>query len=108
MKKLLLLGLIAGLVSGFYFLGEQWLLPETYQALYQKDPVKTAGLFFIVYVLVAALSIPGAALMTLISGAIFYCLCLGGCAVNSWSGLDDAYFRGYFWFRPWLTDCFVC
>lgn len=71
MKKLLLLGLIAGLVSGFYFLGEQWLLPETYQALYQKDPVKTAGLFFIVYVLVAALSIPGAALMTLISGAIF-------------------------------------
>ena len=71
MKKLLLLGLIAGLVLGFYFLGEQWLLPETYQALYQKDPIQTAGVFFIVYVLVAALSIPGAALMTLIAGAIF-------------------------------------
>jgi len=71
MKKLLLLGLITGLVLGFYFLGEQWLLPETYQALYQKDPIQTAGVFFIVYVLVAALSIPGAALMTLIAGAIF-------------------------------------
>ena len=71
MKKLLLLGLIAGLVSGFYLVGEQWLLPETYQALYQEDPLQTAGIFFIVYVLVAALSIPGAALMTLIAGAIF-------------------------------------
>ncbi|MEH6449751.1 MAG: FAD-dependent oxidoreductase [Oleispira sp.] len=71
MKKLLLLGLIAGLVLGFYLVGEQWLLPETYQALYQQDPIQTAGLFFTVYVLVAALSIPGAALMTLIAGAIF-------------------------------------
>jgi pyruvate/2-oxoglutarate dehydrogenase complex dihydrolipoamide dehydrogenase (E3) component/uncharacterized membrane protein YdjX (TVP38/TMEM64 family) len=71
MKKLLLLGLIVGLVFGFYVMGEQWLLPETYQALYQQDPLQTAGIFFIVYLLVAALSIPGAALMTLISGAIF-------------------------------------
>ena len=71
MKKLLLLGLIVALVFGFYWVGEQWLLPETYQALYQEDPVQTAGIFFIVYALVAALSIPGAALMTLISGAIF-------------------------------------
>jgi pyruvate/2-oxoglutarate dehydrogenase complex dihydrolipoamide dehydrogenase (E3) component/uncharacterized membrane protein YdjX (TVP38/TMEM64 family) len=71
MKKLLLLGLIIGLVFGFYLVGEQWLLPETYQALYKEDPLQTAGIFFTVYALVAALSIPGAALMTLISGAIF-------------------------------------
>jgi pyruvate/2-oxoglutarate dehydrogenase complex dihydrolipoamide dehydrogenase (E3) component/uncharacterized membrane protein YdjX (TVP38/TMEM64 family) len=71
MKKLLLLGLIIGLVLGFYLVGEQWLLPETYQALYKEDPLRTAGIFFSVYALVAALSIPGAALMTLISGAIF-------------------------------------
>jgi pyruvate/2-oxoglutarate dehydrogenase complex dihydrolipoamide dehydrogenase (E3) component/uncharacterized membrane protein YdjX (TVP38/TMEM64 family) len=71
MKKLLLLGLIMGLVFGFYLVGEQWLLPETYQALYKEDPLQTAGIFFTVYALVAALSIPGAALMTLISGAIF-------------------------------------
>jgi pyruvate/2-oxoglutarate dehydrogenase complex dihydrolipoamide dehydrogenase (E3) component/uncharacterized membrane protein YdjX (TVP38/TMEM64 family) len=71
MKKILLLGLIVGLVFGFYLVGEQWLLPETYQALYKEDPLQTAGIFFTVYALVAALSIPGAALMTLISGAIF-------------------------------------
>lgn len=71
MKKLLLLGLITALVGAFYLVGEEWLLPETYQALYQQDPIQTAGIFFVVYVLVTALSIPGAALMTLISGAIF-------------------------------------
>lgn len=71
MKKLLLLGIIAALLAGFYLLGEQWLLPETYQALYQSHPLQTAGLFFVIYVLVTALSIPGAALMTLIAGAVF-------------------------------------
>jgi hypothetical protein len=48
MKKLLLLGLIMGLVFGFYLVGEQWLLPETYQALYKEDPLQTAGIFFTV------------------------------------------------------------
>lgn len=71
MKKLLLLVIIAGLLLGFYISGDQWLLPETYRALYQQNPVQTAGLFFIIYLLVAALSIPGAALMTLIAGAVF-------------------------------------
>jgi pyruvate/2-oxoglutarate dehydrogenase complex dihydrolipoamide dehydrogenase (E3) component/uncharacterized membrane protein YdjX (TVP38/TMEM64 family) len=71
MKKLLLLGLIVALMTGFYVLGGQWLLPETYQALYQSHPLQTAGLFFVIYVLVTALSIPGAALMTLIAGAVF-------------------------------------
>lgn len=71
MKKLLLLSLIIGLVLIFYWLGDQWLLPETYQALYQSHPIESAGLFFVIYVLVTALSIPGAALMTLIAGAVF-------------------------------------
>ncbi len=71
MKKLLLLGLIIGLVLGFYWAGEQWLLPETYQALYQENPLQTAAIFFIIYILMAALSIPGAAIMTLAAGAVF-------------------------------------
>ena len=71
MKKVILLGVIVVLITGFYLLGEQWLLPETYQALYQSHPLQTAGLFFVIYVLVTALSIPGAALMTLIAGAVF-------------------------------------
>jgi len=72
MKKLLILVLIAGAIFGFYQLGgEQWLLPSTYQALYQDNPWLTAGIYFGVYVAVTALSIPGAALMTLIGGAVF-------------------------------------
>jgi len=72
MKKLLILVLIAGAVFGFYQLGgEQWLLPATYQELYQDNPWLTAGIYFSVYVAVTALSIPGAALMTLIGGAVF-------------------------------------
>jgi len=41
------------------------------QAYYQSNKVLTIGLFFGVYVLVAALSLPGAAILTLAAGAIF-------------------------------------
>lgn len=72
MKKIALIIFAAFLLSAFYiFGGEQWLLPETYQAFYARAPWLTAGIYFAIYVLVAALSIPGAALMTLIAGAIF-------------------------------------
>lgn len=72
MKKLLLLLAIATVLALFYFSGgQQWLMLETYQDLYQQTPVLTAGLFFFIYVLVTALSIPGAVLMTLIGGAVF-------------------------------------
>jgi len=40
-------------------------------AMYSANPVVFAGSFFLVYVLVAALSIPGAVFLTLLSGAIF-------------------------------------
>lgn len=72
MKKLLLLVIIAVLLTTFYLSGgEQWLALATYQELYQQNPVLTVGLFFIIYVLATALSIPGAVLMTLIGGAVF-------------------------------------
>jgi uncharacterized membrane protein YdjX (TVP38/TMEM64 family) len=41
------------------------------EALRRAHPVATAGGFFLTYVTVAALSLPGAALMTLAGGAIF-------------------------------------
>jgi pyruvate/2-oxoglutarate dehydrogenase complex dihydrolipoamide dehydrogenase (E3) component/uncharacterized membrane protein YdjX (TVP38/TMEM64 family) len=72
MKKLLLISSIVILFSMFYLLGgEQWLQPTTYQALYQQNPILTAAIFFAIYILVTALSIPGAVLMTLIGGAVF-------------------------------------
>ena len=72
MKKIILLFVAAAVLVGFYQLGGQrWLLPETYQSFYLEAPWLTAGIYFLIYVLVAALSIPGAALMTLIAGAVF-------------------------------------
>jgi dihydrolipoamide dehydrogenase len=38
---------------------------------YQANPIQTAAVFFAVYVLVAATSFPGAAILTLVAGAIF-------------------------------------
>ncbi len=41
------------------------------EAYYSANPVTTAALFFIIYVVVTGLSLPGAAIMTLVAGAIF-------------------------------------
>jgi pyruvate/2-oxoglutarate dehydrogenase complex dihydrolipoamide dehydrogenase (E3) component/uncharacterized membrane protein YdjX (TVP38/TMEM64 family) len=60
-----------------YELG-QWLTLERLKssreallAYYQTNPFTTIGLFFAVYVAVAALSLPGAAILTLAAGAMF-------------------------------------
>ena len=72
MKKLIIIAVIVAALVGFYqFGGVEYLQPATYQALYEKNPRETLLLFFVVYVLVTALSIPGAAIMTLIAGAVF-------------------------------------
>ncbi|MDR0788380.1 MAG: FAD-dependent oxidoreductase [Gemmatimonadota bacterium] len=56
----------------------QWLTLDQLKAsrdilvqLYESDPWRTALIFFGVYVLVAALSLPGATILTLAGGAIF-------------------------------------
>src|SRR5699024_8557050 len=41
------------------------------QAAVNASPWVSAGIFFLVYVAVTALSLPGAAVMTLITGAVF-------------------------------------
>ena len=39
--------------------------------LFEKDPYLVSGVYFLIYVAVAALSLPGAAVMTLFGGAVF-------------------------------------
>ncbi|MEO0997681.1 MAG: FAD-dependent oxidoreductase [Pseudomonadota bacterium] len=71
-KKLAIVAVIVAAFVAFYlFGGREYLLPATYQSLYAEHPRATLGIYFAVYVLVAALSIPGAALFTLIAGAVF-------------------------------------
>ncbi len=72
MKKLLVLAAVIAAFAGFYFGGgAEYLKPATYQALNETHPRSTAAIYFVAYVLIAALSIPGAAIMTLVGGAVF-------------------------------------
>jgi len=78
-KRLLLLAVIAAAIAAFFaFDLRQYLSLEFFQAsraridaLYAAHPWQTAAAFFAVYVAVTALSLPGAAIMTLVAGAIF-------------------------------------
>ena len=71
-KKWLLLAVVALATGTFYILdGQQYLTREFFQGLFHDDPTLTAAVFFTIYVAVTGLSLPGAALLTVISGAIF-------------------------------------
>ncbi|MDP3224311.1 MAG: FAD-dependent oxidoreductase, partial [Rubrivivax sp.] len=77
-KLLLLLGLGAAVLVFFvldlgrffsldYIKGAQ----ADFAALYAARPLLVAGAFFLTYVVVTALSLPGAAILTLLAGAVF-------------------------------------
>ena len=78
-KKLLLVIGIVILVSVFYSTGLNELLSfeklkssqDAIAAYREANPLMSMALFFIAYVIVAAASLPGAALLTLAGGAIF-------------------------------------
>lgn len=78
-KKVLLVTVLVVLAFSFFafdlgqyfnleYFKSQQAVVDTY---YQTQPVKTAFIFFCVYIAVTGLSLPGAALMTLVGGAIF-------------------------------------
>ena len=78
-QKIIILIAIAAAIGAFFaldlgrfldlsFFKEQQTAIETYR---QAHPLLTAGIFFLIYVAVTGLSLPGAAVMTLVGGAIF-------------------------------------
>jgi len=78
-SRLILLLVLAVLIAGFFALGLQRYLTLEYlkaqqaaiAALFQAHPLVVAATYFAVYVAVTALSLPGAALLTLFGGAVF-------------------------------------
>ncbi|MGL6289124.1 MAG: VTT domain-containing protein, partial [Silanimonas sp.] len=78
-RPLIALLLLAAVVVTVWLTGaHQWLTldalktqSDALRASVAASPWQAAGLFFVAYVLVAALSIPGAAVMTLAAGALF-------------------------------------
>lgn len=78
-KKIILLTIIIlSIASFFYFNLHQYMTLEYFQLqrvaildYYHSHPWQTIISFFLIYVIVTGLSLPGAALLTLIAGAIF-------------------------------------
>ncbi|WP_137167262.1 FAD-dependent oxidoreductase [Salinimonas lutimaris] len=78
-KKSLLLALFAALIVSFFAfdLNQYFTLAglkssvDEFQQSIDKNPVVSIGLFFLGYVAVTALSLPGAAILTLAAGALF-------------------------------------
>jgi len=78
-KKILLFAVIFALIGSFFaFDLYQYFSLEYFKSqqqaignYYQQNPFASAGIFLGVYILVTALSLPGAAVMTLAGGAIF-------------------------------------
>ena len=115
LRKLLLMVAIAVALGAFfafdlgrffsldYFKSQQAAI-ETYRAAH---PWLSAGLFFAVYVAVTGLSLPGAALMTLVAGALFGVL--GGTVLVSFAstlGATLAFLISRFVLRDWVQNRF--
>ena len=78
-KKLALLAVIASAIFGFFYFDLNTYLTlegmksslDTFQSQIAANPVLSIGTFFAIYVAVTALSLPGAAILTLAAGALF-------------------------------------
>jgi pyruvate/2-oxoglutarate dehydrogenase complex dihydrolipoamide dehydrogenase (E3) component/uncharacterized membrane protein YdjX (TVP38/TMEM64 family) len=78
-KQWLLLVVVAALVAAFFLLPVEHYLSldflkaqqATLAGHFDQRPIQTAALFFVAYVAVTGLSLPGAALLTLAAGAVF-------------------------------------
>ena len=114
-SKIALLVVIAAAIGAFFFfdLGRFLSLDAfkaqqaTLAAYVAENPWQSALAFFAAYVAVAALSLPGAALMTLLGGAIFgFSRGLVLVSFASAVGATLAFFSSRFLLRDWVQGKF--
>jgi len=114
-SKTVVVVVVALLIGVFFALGGQRYLSfdnikaqqDSIQALFGAHPWTTALVFFLAYVAVTGLSLPGAALMTLIGGAIFGLL--WGTVIVSFAssvGATLAFVVSRFLLRDWVQARF--
>jgi len=114
-SKIVVVAVLAVLIGAFFALGGHRYLSfenikaqqSSIQALFGSHPWATALLFFLAYVAVTGLSLPGAALMTLIAGAIFGLL--WGTVIVSFAssvGATLAFVVSRFLLRDWVQARF--
>ena len=113
--RLAALALLA-LALGAYFifdLGQYFTLAflkgrqQSFEAYYQAHPFRTIGIFFFLYVLVTALSLPGATILTLAGGALFG-LTVGLVIISfaSTIGATLAFLTSRYLLRDWVRGHF--
>jgi len=114
-KKILIVGLIAMVVVMFFVfdlhhfltLAELKARQEAFQQFYLVNRLLTLGAYFLVYIVVTALSLPGAAVMTLAGGALFGFLpALVVVSFASTIGATLAFLVSRFLLRDWVQRKF--
>ena len=106
--KVALVVLLGLFVRAFFaFDGQQYLSLGFFQQYYQQQPLLSALIYFVVYVLATSLSLPGAALLTIIGGMIFG-LWMGVLLVSfaSTLGATAAFLISRFVLRDWVQHKF--
>ena len=106
--KVALVGFLGLFISAFFALdGQQYLSLGFFQQYYQQQPLLSALIYFVVYVLATSLSLPGAALLTIIGGMIFG-LWVGVLLVSfaSTLGATAAFLISRFVLRDWVQHKF--
>ncbi|HEX4780493.1 MAG TPA: FAD-dependent oxidoreductase, partial [Usitatibacter sp.] len=113
-KIVLLLVIVALVVAFFAFDLKHYVTLEYFQAqraaiegYRDAHPVETAAIFFAVYVAVTGLSLPGAAILTLVAGAVFGLL--WGVVIVSFAstlGATLAFFASRYLLRDWVQGRF--
>ena len=114
-SKLAVLAVIVALVAAFFVFDlKQYVSIEYFQAqravieaYFQANPVETGVAFFLIYVAVTGLSLPGAAILTLVAGAIFGLL--WGTVIVSFAstmGATLAFLASRYLLRDWVQARF--
>ena len=113
-KKYILLLLLALVIAFFAFDLGRFLSLEALKnsqaslaSFYEANPLLTIGAFFLIYVVAAALSLPGAVILTLASGALFG-LVIGTIVASFASsiGATLAFLASRFLLRDWIMSKF--
>ncbi|MDG1819485.1 MAG: FAD-dependent oxidoreductase [Porticoccaceae bacterium] len=107
-KKITLLLAIGCLLWAYFaFDGQRYLSVDFFREFYNQQPLLTAAVYFCAYVVATALSIPGAALLTIIGGMVFG-LWTGTLLVSFASSLGAtlAFLVSRFLLRDWVQSKF--
>lgn len=114
-KQLVFLALLVAAAAAYFTLdlGQYFTLDylkarqQAFQGYYETQPLRAIGVFFALYVLVTALSLPGAALLTLAGGALFG-LAAGTLIVSFASaiGATLAFLVSRYFLRDWTRTRF--